>query len=131
MKLCFPTTGEKGLSESVHNHFGSAKYFTIYNTETNSVTVVKNGNEHHQHGQCNPLSQIAQYNIDAVLTNGMGRGAVQKLNAGGVKVYLVKGNTVAKAIANFESSDSQELTMQNACGGHEHSKRKSQNYLRN
>jgi predicted Fe-Mo cluster-binding NifX family protein len=120
MRVCLPTTGDRGMKETVYNHFGSAGFFTIYDTELETLSVLKNGNEHHQHGQCNPLAQIAQYNVDAVLTNGMGKRAVQKLNDGGVKVFLVDGETVEEALQKFQSEELSELTMDSACGGHSH-----------
>ncbi|OGI08780.1 MAG: hypothetical protein A2Y40_00670 [Candidatus Margulisbacteria bacterium GWF2_35_9] len=118
MKICLPTEGKNGLSEVVHNHFGSAKYFTIYDTSLKLIEIIKNDNEHHEHGSCNPVGSISKYNIDAIMTNGMGRRAVQKLNDDGIKVYLLDGNTVNEAIKNFETNKLTELTSENACGGH-------------
>lgn len=118
MKICLPTAGKNGLSEMVYNHFGSAQYFTIYDTDTKAVQVVENDNDHHSHGSCQPLGVISKYNVDAIMTNGMGRRAVQMLNEGGVKVYLLNGNTVTEAVKKFESNELVELTIENACGGH-------------
>jgi predicted Fe-Mo cluster-binding NifX family protein len=33
MKICIPTENKEGLSAKVHGHFGSAQYFTIYDTD--------------------------------------------------------------------------------------------------
>lgn len=118
MKICLPTVGKKGLSEMVYNHFGSAQYFTIYDTESKNIQIVENDNEHHNHESCQPLGIISEYNVDAIMTNGMGRRAVQLLNEGGVKVYLLNGNTVNEAVKKFESNELVELTLENACGGH-------------
>ena len=120
MKICMPTMGKNGMNEMVYGHFGSAAYFTIFDTETNDLSIVENTNEHHSHGACMPLDAISGYNIDAVLTNGMGKRAVQKLNNGGVKVYLLENDTVLEAIEKFKSGSLFELTTENACGGHHH-----------
>jgi predicted Fe-Mo cluster-binding NifX family protein len=120
MKICMPTMGNSGMEERVHNHFGSAGYFTIFDDETNELQVVENNNHHHSHGNCQPLQAISGYNVDAVLTNGMGKRAVQKMNNGGVKVFLLEGDTVAEAIDKFKKSSLIELTIENACGGHHH-----------
>ena len=66
------------------------------------------------------LQEISQYNVDTVLTNGMGKRAVQKLNDGGVKVFLVDGKTVEEALQKLEDKELAELTMDSACGGHGH-----------
>ncbi len=120
MKLCMPTMGEGGMNEKVYNHFGSASYFTIFDDETHELKVVENNNSHHSHGACQPLEAIAPYNVDAVLTNGMGKRAVQKMNNGGIKVYLLEDDTVADAIDKFAKNGLVELTVENACGGHSH-----------
>src|SRR4030042_6607386 len=118
MKICLPTTGKKGLKEMVYNHFGSAQYFTIYDTDLKTVEVVENDNSHHDHGSCQPVNMISKYKINAIMTNGMGRRAVQMLNEGGIKVYLLNGNTVEDAVKRFESNELVELTIVNACDGH-------------
>jgi predicted Fe-Mo cluster-binding NifX family protein len=118
MKICMPTEGKNGLSEKVYGHFGSAPFFTIYNTDTKALEVLSNDNEHHNHGACQPLSVIASQGIDAILTNGMGRRAVQLLNESGIKVFLLQGNSVEEAVKLYETKGLTELTLENACGGH-------------
>lgn len=118
MKICLPTTGKNGLSEKVHDHFGSAGYFTIYDTESKNVQVIENDNSHHAHGACQPLGKISGFGVNAVLTSGMGQRAVQLLNQGGVKVYLLAGDTVQEAVDKFIANELRELTIDNACGGH-------------
>jgi predicted Fe-Mo cluster-binding NifX family protein len=120
MNICIPTTGNSGLSEKVYNHFGSAPYFTIYNTETKEVLVLDNNNQHQNHGVCRPLDVIGSHKVDAILTNGMGRRAVQMLNDGGIKVFILEGQKVEQAIKNYEANKLRELTVENACGGHGH-----------
>ena len=89
----------------MHDHFGSAGFFTIYDTEAKSVQVIANDNSHHAHGACQPLGMISGLGVDAVLTSGMGRRAVQLLNEGGVKVYLLDGDTVQQAVDKFAAGE--------------------------
>lgn len=118
MRVCMPTMGDNGIEERVHNHFGSAAFFTVVDTDKEAVEVVKNGNEHHQHGGCQPLKAIAGLNVDAILTSGMGRRAVHLLNEGGMKVYLLEGETVKDAVELFKKGKLKEMTADMACGGH-------------
>jgi predicted Fe-Mo cluster-binding NifX family protein len=118
MNIAIPTCGKNGLTEEVYGHFGSAPYFTIYNTITKEIFVIDNDNDHHTHGQCTPVEYIAGHNVKAVLTSGMGRRAVSLLNQGGIKVFLASGSTVSDAIKNFESNELIELTEDEACSGH-------------
>lgn len=120
MKICMPTMGKDGLKEKVHNHFGSAEYFTIYNTETKDVEVIDNSGKEHAHGACQPLKAVAGYDIDIVLTSGMGKRAINKINAGGIKIYKLEGDIVEEAVQKFEAGELQELTPAMGCGGHSH-----------
>ena len=120
MRICLPTMGDKGLEEKVYNHFGSAKYFTIYDTESKSIETKENNNEHHSHGACQPVQALAKFNIDAVLTSGMGKRAVMMFNQASIKVYILQGETVSDAVAKFERGELSEIDPQNACGGHGH-----------
>ncbi len=118
MKICLPTVGKNGLEENVLEHFGSASFFTIYDTELKSFQIVQNTNQHHSHGSCHPLGVISKYNIDVVITKGMGKRAVQLLNENNIKVYLLNGDNVKEAIEKFEANELVELTFENACGHH-------------
>jgi predicted Fe-Mo cluster-binding NifX family protein len=119
MRICIPTIGKEGLDEKVHNHFGSAKYFLIYDIESKEISYIENDNAHHSHGMCQPLKAIANQNVDVVLTSGMGGRAIQLLNGGGVKVYILEGDTVKEAIEKFESNSLKELTPESGCKNHD------------
>ncbi|MCR4421462.1 MAG: NifB/NifX family molybdenum-iron cluster-binding protein [Exilispira sp.] len=123
MKICIPVEGLQGLAERLYGHFGSSPYFLIYDTDTKEVKTVKNNNEHHVHGACQPTGLLQDENISAVLTTGMGRNALLKLNALGIKIYLLKNDeyetiTVEKAINLFNEGKCIELTSDFACNGH-------------
>jgi len=120
MYLCIPTIGKKGLEEQVHNHFGSAAFFTIIDTESGNIEVIDNGDKEHDHGACQPVAAIAQYNVDAILTNGMGRRAIELFNNSGIKVYLNIGGNIRNAIDAFQQGNLHELDAQQACSGHKH-----------
>lgn len=118
MKICMPTMGNGGMNEKVHDHFGSAKFFTTYDTESKELNVIENANEHHTHGACQPLKAIGGQGIDVVLTSGIGANAIRKINAGGIKVYKLEGNTVEEAIQKFEAGELKEMASDQACQGH-------------
>jgi len=118
MKICIPTENKEGLSAKVHGHFGSAQYFTIYDTENKTVNIIDNTNAHHSHGMCHPIGVLGTASIDAVVCQGMGMRAVQKLNETGIKAYRAVGDTVADVVKKYESNELEEITPQNACTQH-------------
>jgi len=118
MKICVPTENKEGLSAKVHGHFGSAQYFTIYDTEKKTVDTIDNTNAHHSHGMCHPIGVLGTASIDVVVCQGMGMRAVQKLNEGGIKAYQAAGDTVADVIKKYENKELKEITVENACAQH-------------
>lgn len=120
MKICIPTETNSGKSAVVFGHFGSAPYFTIYDTDTDSVEVIDNADQHHSHGMCQPMGSLMDKHIDAVVCGGMGGRAVQKLNEGGIKAYRAIPATVAEIASQFAKGGLEEITVDNACAQHGH-----------
>ncbi|MBN2107888.1 MAG: NifB/NifX family molybdenum-iron cluster-binding protein [Deltaproteobacteria bacterium] len=118
MKICIPTETGEGKTASVYGHFGSAPYFTIYDTEAQALEVVDNVNSHHEHGTCNPIAALQGRAVDVVVTGGMGARAVMMLNDQGIKVFRAVPGTVDTIIGNFSAQDLEELTVHNSCASH-------------
>lgn len=119
MKICIPTSGDQGLKESVHEHFGSAPFFTIYDTDNKSIEVVANNNQHHAHGTCSPTKAIEGHNVDIVVSGGMGSRAVSLLNQQDIKAYKIDGTTVEDAVNKFNQGGLVEIKPGNACTSHD------------
>ncbi len=118
MRICIPTENKEGLNAKVYNHFGSAPYFTIYDTGKETFKTVNNTNVHHSHGMCHPIGVLGVSSIDAVVCRGMGSRAVVKLNAANIKAYRADGETVAEIIKKYKDNELEEITVQNACMQH-------------
>lgn len=118
MKLCIPTVTNDGLKAEVSGHFGSAQYFMIYDTDAGTFEFVSNTNTHHSHGMCQPLSVIGNKQIDAVVCQGMGTGAFQKLKNSGIKTYKSDAKTVEQLIKDYKGKLLEEISLENACAGH-------------
>lgn len=118
MRICIPTENKEGLNARVYGHFGSAPYFTIYDTEKENFKTVDNTNTHHSHGMCRPIGVLGTASVDAVVCQGMGMRAVQKLNEANIKAYQTEGRTVAEIIKKYKDNKLEELTVQNACAQH-------------
>jgi predicted Fe-Mo cluster-binding NifX family protein len=120
MKLCIPTEDSGGLDARVCEHFGSAPFFTVADTETDNIELLNNQNLSHQHGNCNPVSSIQSRNVDAVVCAGLGKRALARLQQAGFEVYLSSGPTVRDVVAQQRDGKLQKATMDQACGGHSH-----------
>lgn len=118
LKICVPTVGNQGVKEKVYEHFGSAPFFTIVNLETGGVEVIDNQNHHHSHGACHPMMSLNGKGVEAVVTGGMGRRAIEMLNADNIRVYRASGDIVADVVKELKAGSLEELLPETACAGH-------------
>ncbi len=118
MKICIPVKENNGLESIPYNHFGSAPFFLVVDTETNDVTAINNGDLNHEHGKCQPIKAIGGADIDVVLVLGIGAGAINKLNSMGVKVFKANSTSLKENIDLFNDNKLIEFSPANSCTGH-------------
>ena len=118
MKLCLPVTENSGIESKVSEHFGSAPYFMIVDTDTLDCNAITNTNEHHNHGMCQPLAILAGYKFDGIVVGGIGSGALNKLQSAGIKVYRTNFSTIKETVNGYKNNSLQEVTPQTACSHH-------------
>ncbi len=118
MKLCIPIENNEGVNSLVYGHFGSAPFFLIYDTETQTHDAIPNAGAHHVHGMCNPLNALQNLTIDAVVCRGMGMRAILKLQEAQIRAFRTDDLTVQDVIAALENNTLAEMTIENACKDH-------------
>jgi predicted Fe-Mo cluster-binding NifX family protein len=116
MKICIPVTADKGLSSPVSAHFGSAPLFMVVDSDSMECTVIKNSNQHHAHGMCQPLAVLSGTQIDGIVVGGIGLGALNKLNSANLQVFQSKFSTVKETVDAFKAGTLQPMTAEGACG---------------
>jgi predicted Fe-Mo cluster-binding NifX family protein len=120
MNVCIPVIADQGLKSRVSHHFGSAPLFLVVEIEQATCRAIPNGNQHHEHGGCQPLRALAGESVDNVIVGGIGMGAVEKLRAAGIRVFVSSCETVEDALAAFKSGSLAEATPATACAHHGH-----------
>jgi len=100
------------------DHFGSAPFFIIYDSEKKTHEAVENGNTAHEHGSCMPVERLTRLGIEAVLCHGMGVRAAALLTSAGIKPFRVEAETVSEAIRKYEAQEVSLLDATNACQHH-------------
>ena len=118
MNICIPIEEEKGLQSQVCAHFGSAPAFMIVDTETGACRAIVNRNQHHGHGMCMPLQALQGEQIEGVVVGGIGMGALSKLTAARIKVYLSEHATVEEVVQAFKAGSLKLMQPGMACGAH-------------
>jgi predicted Fe-Mo cluster-binding NifX family protein len=119
MKVGFAVQTNQGIESKVYDHFGSAPAFIIVDTEGKEVLTVNNKDLHHVHGACNPIMALDGRSVEAMVVGGIGAGAINKLNAMGVKVYAAAAPTVKENLDLLIGNRLQELSVSNACQAHQ------------
>lgn len=118
MKICIPTTDDKEKLAQASDHFGSAQYFTIYDSETETFETVNNSDHDHEHGTCQPMTGIQGKGIDTAVCKGLGKRALLKLNDQGIKVFRTNQLTVKEILNDLTENKLEEMTMENTCRNH-------------
>ncbi|MGL4738204.1 MAG: NifB/NifX family molybdenum-iron cluster-binding protein [Cellulosilyticaceae bacterium] len=125
MKICMPTNENNGLKSMPYNHFGSAPLFVVYDTESQTLTSISNGDLGHQHGMCQPIKALGGAQIDTILVGGIGQGALVKLAQLGITAYRTIPTSFEENIALFqkdglETFDASHVCTSHDCGHHHH-----------
>jgi predicted Fe-Mo cluster-binding NifX family protein len=118
MNICIPVEADRGLESLVCAHFGSAPAFVIVDTTTELCRAIPNRNAHHAHGMCTPVAALQGERVDGAVVGGIGMGALQKLNAANILVYLSEHATVAETIAAWKAGTLKLVQPHMACAGH-------------
>ncbi|MGM0510899.1 MAG: NifB/NifX family molybdenum-iron cluster-binding protein [Thermoplasmatota archaeon] len=120
MKLGIPSMGEKGLEESISPHFGRGPTFTLYDSETDEVTVIENTSEH-RGGTGQPPELLKENGVDIMLCANLGRRAVRLFDEYGIEVYCGAQGTVKDAIDAWKNDRLEKANDANVCDeGHKH-----------
>jgi len=120
MKICIPIDSNDALDSHVCAHFGSAPYFMIVDTETSECETIINTGAHHAHGMCQPLALLEGREIDGVVVGGIGRGALAKLQAANIGVFLSEYPSVKETVDAYNAGTLQPVSPAHVCGGHGH-----------
>jgi predicted Fe-Mo cluster-binding NifX family protein len=118
MNICIPVLKNDGLKSAVSSHFGSAPVFLVVDTETDACRAVDNRDAHHSHGMCQPLASLNGESIDAIVVGGIGAGAISKLQASGIEVFLAEPGTASDIVSAFKAGKLEKATPATACAHH-------------
>ena len=117
MKVSVPTMGDKGMDESVGEHFGRVPTYTIVDLDTNEVKVIPNTSEHGG-GQGYPPEIMAREGVNVMICQGLGRRAISMFEQMGIDVYIGASGTVKDAVEAFKQGILQKASEGDACAQH-------------
>ena len=117
MKIAVTAQGPE-LTSDVDTRFGRARWIVVVDTDTgesqardNKVNLTLSQGAGIQTGQ-----NVANLDVEAVVTGNVGPNAYKTLAAGKVRIFLVSGGTVEQAVAAFKQGQLEEVQQANVEG---------------
>ena len=117
MRLCVPTETNSGLTARLFDHFGSAPFLTMIDTETAIPKVIPNPGCAQPHQGRHHIQQLIKHRVDAVVCRGVGRQALAALRQAGIQVLVPTVTTVSDVVTAVLQGRTQPLAEHHACGG--------------
>ncbi len=118
MKICIPSQDDRGLESEVHDHFGSAPWFTVVDTESGEAESFRNPSCHRDHGSCHHVDTLRSRGVAAVVSSGIGRRAWNALDEAGIKVFSATTRKVGDLVIAVQAGDAEPLNLDSTCQGH-------------
>lgn len=121
--VAVPSDAPGGLEAAPSAHFGHCDVYTLARVENGAVSDVRVlPNSGHEHGNClQPVQELAQQGVTALLAGGMGMRPLMGFNQMGIQVYFAGSYpTVGAAVQAFSEGKLTPFTMEHTCGGGRH-----------
>lgn len=114
MKIAVTAQG-KELDSQIDQRFGRAKFLIVADTETGDFEIHDNTvNLNAAQGAGIQTGQnIANLDVDAVITGNVGPNAFRTLNTADVKVFLAEKQTIREAIDSFKENRLKKVSQAN------------------
>jgi predicted Fe-Mo cluster-binding NifX family protein len=112
------TAQERELDSQVDPRFGRAKFLVVTDTDTDNFEIHDNTiNLNAAQGAGIQTGQnIANLNVEAVITGNVGPNAFRTLNTAKIKVFLTEKQTIQEAIDSFKAGKLKEVNRANVKG---------------
>ena len=118
--VAIPSVNPGGLEASIDAHFGHCALYTVVEIEGGQVKEVRTmpSCPHEQGGCMAPVNYLAQNNVKALISGGMGMRPLMGFNQVGIEVFHSSGSlTVGSAIEAFLGQRLSPFTQSQTCGG--------------
>jgi len=106
MKVAITSQGPD-MNSAVDPRFGRAKYFIVVDTDTDDFSANDNTQNLNavQGAGIQAGRNVVDLGVEAVITGNVGPKAFAAFEAGGVKIYIGAGGTVAGALEKFKAGE--------------------------
>jgi len=119
MEIAIPSEAPGGMGAAIYYHFGRCPYYTIVDTETGSVEIMKNESTHFG-GEKLPPELLTDKGVKILLCSGIGARALSLFADLGIKVYVGAEGTVKEAFEQWRSELLKLANEDDSCEEHKH-----------
>jgi len=119
-RIAIPTAEPGGMDANVDAHFGHCAMYTLVDVKDGAVKEVTTlpSCPHVQGGCMAPVNYLADNEVQALISGGMGMRPLMGFNQVGIKVYHGSGAPTVKAAVEAFLHDSLPIfTVDQTCGG--------------
>lgn len=119
--VAVPSEEPGGLDARPSAHFGHCAAYTVAKISDGKITDTRVvANKGHEHGGCvQPVRELAQEGVRALLAGGMGMKPLAAMTEAGIHVYFTAGQpTVKDALEAFAAGKLEEFGTERLCKGH-------------
>ncbi len=140
--ICLPVIRNEGLDSKMSKHFGRAPYHLLVDTKTGETELLiklltSQGRSQcggagqgageglgpakgHGHGKCQPVEPLLDRKVGAVLCQGFGRGAYEKMKRHGISVWITHAGTAREALQDWRDGKLLPMLENQLCSGKHH-----------
>jgi predicted DNA-binding protein (UPF0251 family)/predicted Fe-Mo cluster-binding NifX family protein len=109
MKIAFSTTGND-LSADVEPRFGRALQFLIFDTQTDTFSIINNTTHDAPGGAgVKAAERVAKAGVQVVITGDCGPKAYNVLKPAGIKIYSSKNTSIKEALEQYRAGKLSEI----------------------
>ena len=117
MKIIIPTNNEKGLKDSVAEHFGRCKTYTFLDENGKVIEIIKNTSEH-MGGSTLPPELMKKHGANVLLCRGLGPSALSLCKQFEIKVFVYPVNSVKEIFDLWKNNKIKEADFNDVCEEH-------------
>ena len=104
-RIAIPVKSHSSRDDQVYGHFGKAPVYHVINdiNDPSKDEALENKSNHFD-GELSPPDFLNSKHIDVLITSSIGKGAYNKLNIHGVKIYRTKKQSIADILREYSEN---------------------------
>jgi len=117
MKIVIPTDHNKGLNDTVAEHFGRCNTYTFLDEKGKVIKIIDNTSEH-MGGLGLPPELMKKHGANILLCRGLGPRALDLCKQLGIEVYVGQAETVKDIFEMWKDNKVKKADTEDVCEEH-------------